>query len=152
MIPCYRELVDEVNDNEKPLPGQSFEKELETLGNNMAAYKRALENHKNEFAASDKKKMLSLPFFMVKRAELPEPKQGQKEWTLFNELYGNSWDKFDGLNFDTEEKITEFNYEKYIPKHLLAEMDTQSQDFRDMVKIINLSTRTAYETHTDNQT
>jgi hypothetical protein len=33
-----------------------------------------------EIASSDKKKLLSLPFYMAKRRELPEPKKGQVEW------------------------------------------------------------------------
>jgi len=146
-----QKLVDEVNDSEKPLPGQSFEKQLESLAGSMAEYRKTLDNHKYEYATSDKKKLLSLPFFMVKRAEQVEPKEGQKEWGLFKELYGNSWDKFAGLNFDPEEKITEFNYEQHIPKHLLAEMDTLSTDFKNMVKMMNLSSKTAFEQHKDNQ-
>jgi hypothetical protein len=47
--------------------------------------------------------------------ELPEPKRGQKEYELFKEIYGSYWEKFDHLLFDPEEKITEFNYEKFIP-------------------------------------
>lgn len=92
--------------------------------------------------SSDRKKLLALPFLLNKRVELPEPKRGQKEWALFQKLYGKSWDHYEGVNFDTEEKITEFNYEQYIDKHLLAGMDTQSQEFKDMVKGLNLQMRT----------
>ena len=81
---------------------------------------------------------MSLPFFLSKRSELPEPKKGQKEWDLFENIYGASWDKFDGILFDQEEKITEFNYEKFIPKHILSSLDTQSEDFKNAIKIMNL--------------
>jgi hypothetical protein len=33
--------------------------------------------------ASDRKKLLALPFYLQKREALPEPKYGQKEWDLF---------------------------------------------------------------------
>jgi len=36
------------------------------------------------------------------------------------------WNHYDQLHKDDEEKITEFNYEKFIPKHQLAKMDTKS--------------------------
>ena len=95
--------------------------------------------------------MLSLPFFLAKRSELPEPKKGQKEWDLFENIFGASWDKFDGIMFDQEEKITEFNYEKFIPKHILSSLDTQSEDFKNAIKVMNLNSKTEYEQHKENQ-
>lgn len=79
---------------------------------------------------------------MSKRTELPEPKKGQKEWNLFKELTGKYWDHYDDVIFDPEEKITEFNYEKFIPKHLLSTMDPHSQEFKTMIKKMNLNTKT----------
>lgn len=52
---------------------------------------------------------------LSKRVELPEPKRGQKEWDLFKKIYGVEYDAFANVKFDPEEKITEFNYEKFIP-------------------------------------
>jgi hypothetical protein len=72
-----------------------------------------------------------------KRSELPEPKQGQKEWKIFRDMYGKDWDHFNLLLFDPEEKITEFNYEKFIPAHLLSTMDTQGEEFKNMIKMMN---------------
>jgi hypothetical protein len=89
--------------------------------------------------------MLSLPFYLSKRSELPEPKKGQKEWDIFNNMYGKNWDHFDALTFDQEEKITEFNYEKFIPKHMLQTMDTQSEEFKNMIKQMNYNSKTEYE-------
>ena len=63
---------------------------------------------------SDKKKLLTMPFYLQKRSELPEPKHGQKEWDLFTRMYGTSWSEYDDLQFDEEDKITEFNYENYL--------------------------------------
>jgi hypothetical protein len=65
---------------------------------------------------SDRKKLLALPFYLVKRQELPEPKKGQKEWELFTEMFEKEWNTYEGVKFDPEEKITEFNYEKFISK------------------------------------
>lgn len=66
-------------------------------------------------------------------------------------MYGSSWDKFDKLEFDPEEKITEFNYENYINKHTLKTMDTQSEEFKNYIKALNFSNKTEYEQHKANQ-
>lgn len=113
-------LVDKVNDSSKPLPEPTFDKLLESIHQSMDEYKQAVDNNQGrEFNPSDRKRLLSLPFFLAKRSEMPEPKKGQKEWAIFKDMYGKEWDHFDTLTFDQEDKITEFNYEKFIPKHLL---------------------------------
>lgn len=89
--------------------------------------------------------MLALPFYMIKRMELPEPKHGQFEYDLFREMYGLDY-KDDTLTaFDMEEKITEFNYEKFIHPEVLATMDTGSNEFKMMIKRMNLNMTTRYE-------
>lgn len=88
---------------------------------------------------------------MSKRSEKPSPKVGQKEWDLFKEIYGVEWDYFDHLKFDPEEKITEFNYEKFIPPHVLKKMDTKSASFKRYIKLANLNSKTKYEQHKENQ-
>jgi hypothetical protein len=145
-------LVDKVNDSAKPLPPASFDKLIEKIHDQMNVYKAAIDNtNGKEYNPSDRKKLLALPFYLSKRQELPEPKKGQKEWDLFAEMYGTEWDQFDNLMFDQEEKITEFNYENFIPAQILKGMDTQSQDFKDLVKQLNFSNKTAYEQHRANQ-
>ncbi len=52
-------------------------------------------------------------------------------------MYGKPWNAYDGVKFDPEEKITEFNYEYYIPKHLLKTMDTQSDEFKRAIRLAN---------------
>jgi hypothetical protein len=47
----------------------------------MDEYKREINKH--NFAGSDRKKMLAMPFALSKRTELPEPKKGQDEWEIF---------------------------------------------------------------------
>jgi hypothetical protein len=63
--------------------------------------------------------MLALPFYMNKRKELPEPRKGQLEYQLFEEIFGMNWDEDVQLNIDPEVKITEFNYEEFIPAEIL---------------------------------
>lgn len=87
---------------------------------------------------------------MSKRVEAPSPKVGQKEWDLFKEIYGVEWNYYDHLKFDPEEKITEFNYEKFIPKNVLKKVDTSSDAFKRYIKIANLNSKTKYEQHKEN--
>jgi len=83
---------------------------------------------------------------LQKRAELPEPRYGQRDWDLFRKIFGVNWNHFEGLNFDEEIKITEFNYENHIPEIFLAQKDvTQSENFKDMIKVMNLLQKTKYE-------
>jgi hypothetical protein len=88
---------------------------------------------------------------MDRTSELPEPKKGQKEWAVFTDLYGLEWDHFKHLMFDDEDKITEFNYENFIPAPLLKTMDTDSKDFKMMIREINMTNKTQYEQHMENQ-
>lgn len=49
--------------------------------------------------------------------------------------------------WDREEKITEFNYEKFLPARVLEKLDTDSADFKDFVKVLNFNSKTQYEQH-----
>ena len=108
-------------------------------------------DQKNEFNPSDKKKLLALPFLLAKRSALPEPRYGQKEWSLFEKMYGRAWNAMDDVIFDEEEKITEYNYEEHIPKHLLKGIDTNSEDFKRAIKMANYNSKTKYEQHKADQ-
>lgn len=144
-------LVDVISDREKPLPPQTFDKAVEQLHNDLDAYKRAVDNtNGKEYNPSDRKKLLALPFLLHRTQELPEPKRGQKEWNAFTELYGKEWDTYQHLQFDQEEKITEFNYENYLPKQLLASMDTESPQFKKLIREMNFYSKTEYEKHREN--
>jgi len=81
--------------------------------------------------------------------EMPEPKEGQKEYALFQKLYGKSWNYYENLEFDPQEKITEFNYEKFIPSEILKDMNTGSNEFKNTIELLNLNMRTDYEKHCD---
>jgi hypothetical protein len=94
---------------------------------------------------SDRKKMLALPFYMSKRQQLPEPRKGQFEMKLFEELTGMNWYDDARIREDREEKITEFNYEKFIHPELLKGVDTKSPEFLEKIKIMNFFSKTKYE-------
>lgn len=128
---------------------QTYEQRAAAFRESLNEYKKSVD--KCNLLPTDRKKMLSLPFFMSKRQELPEPKQGQTEWDLFMEMYGRPWNAFDNIQFDTEEKITQFNYEKFIHDDILATMDTESEEFKDMIKFANFSSKTKYEQHQTDQ-
>ena len=66
-------------------------------------------------------------------------------------MFGKEWSTYAGVKFDPEEKITEFNYEKFIHRQILKNMDTNSEDFKNYIKMLNLTTKTQYERHLDNQ-
>ena len=46
---------------------------------------------------------------------------------------------------DTEEKITEFNFEKFIHPELLKGVDTKSPEFIEKIRIMNFFSKTKYE-------
>jgi len=96
---------------------------------------------------SDKKKMLALPFYLAKRKENPEPKRGQPEYELFKELTGKDWYWDVRIVTDPEQKITEFDYEKYLNPALLEGVDTSAPEFKDLVRTLNFVTKTQYEKH-----
>lgn len=73
---------------------------------------------------------------------MPEPKFGQKEWDLFIKMYGVRWDEYVDVNFDTEDKITEFNYENYISELLYNKNNTLDKTFQNEVKFMNFMTDT----------
>lgn len=76
---------------------------------------------------------------------------GQKEWDLFTKIYGSLYSDFADKKFDDEDKITEFNYEKFIPKAILDGIDTQSDSFKQLIKSVNFLTHTKMEQHKINQ-
>jgi len=97
---------------------------------------------KNNLTVTDRKKMLALPFHLMKRVDLPEPKKGQFEYELFEEVFGMSWDEDLYTEVDSEFKITEFNYEDFIHKDVLESINTDSEEFKQMIKYMNITTKT----------
>ena len=71
-------LVDKINDSEKPLPPPTHDAVVNSLQGALEDYKNVMMaiNSDKQMLESDKKRILSLPFYLSKRAELPEPKMG----------------------------------------------------------------------------
>lgn len=49
------------------------------------------------------------------------------------------------MQMDDEEKITIYNYEKFLHPEYLKTVDTQSEEFKNEVKLLNLNSETKYE-------
>ena len=59
---------------------------------------------------------------------------------------------YEDMVFDSEDKITEFNYENYIPEYMVKSVDNRGGAFKDVVKASNLFTKTNFEQHCADQT
>ena len=101
---------------------------MELLEKNLKDYKE--EVNKIGLNPSDRKKLLSLPFYLTKRVELPEPKVATPEYKLFKHITGSNWHDDNYMMLDDEKKITEFDYENFIPQAILKRMDTKSPEFK----------------------
>ena len=51
------------------------------------------------------------------------------------------------MKYDEEHKITEFDYEKYLNPELLKNVDTSTDSFKELIKVLNYTTKTKYERH-----
>lgn len=87
----------------------------------------------------------------MKRHQKPQPKRGQWQWSLFTELYGKEWSHYDALEIDHEQKITEFDYEKFLPNGFLDTVNKDDDDFKTFIKKLNFNSRTEYERHQENK-
>ncbi|CDW85583.1 UNKNOWN [Stylonychia lemnae] len=133
-----------------PLMIDSYEHLVQETRNALNGYKEKVE--KMTLNPSDRKKLLALPFYLSKRSEDPAPKRGQYEYQLFKELTGKEWETYDGVNFDPESKINEFEYEKFINPHLLKNDDlTSSDEFKKLIRVLNYFSRTEIEKHEQNK-
>lgn len=96
---ALQKLINKKMDEPKPEGPGSFDELVSQMHDQLDDYKQSVLTWKGdkEYNPSDLKKMLSLPFYLSKRQELPEPKRGQKEYDLFKEIYGSYWEKFDHL-------------------------------------------------------
>lgn len=94
---------------------------------------------------SDRKKLLSLPFFLSKRHTLPEPRRGQPEFDLFTKLTGSNWYDDAHTIVDEEFKITEFDYENYIHPDCIPPNAANDPEFKKLIRIFNLFTQTKHE-------
>lgn len=95
-------------------PGQekSNEEIYGKLNEAMVNYKNVVNNI--GLVSSDRKRILSLPIYMSKRSQNPEPLRGQKEFDMFTSLTGKDFTSDASVTLDKEHKITEYDFEKYL--------------------------------------
>lgn len=137
-----QKLINELSP--RALPGASSRQELEAEHlRDLAAYKATVD--KLSVYPSDRKKLMALPFYMRKRMEQPEPRHGQDELQLFEDASSRGWFEDSRTTFDEEKKITEFDFENFLSEELVARVDTSSEDFRDFVRALNFTSKTALE-------
>ena len=58
---------------------------------------------------------------------------------MFEEIYGRSYFFGEKEVLDPVTKITEFDYENHIPAEILALFDTNSDDFKEKIRMLNLA-------------
>lgn len=121
----------------------SYEHLVQELQSALKEYREKVEAF--QMNESDRKKILALPFYLAKRSQLPEPRRGQSEFNLFKRLTGSNWYEDAELLTDPETKITEFDYENYIDPQLLNPAAVQSPEFKNLVRVLNLFSKTKYE-------
>jgi hypothetical protein len=109
----------------------------------MFDYKNAVNNI--GLYTSDRKRILSLPIYMSKRSQNPEPLRGQKEFDLFTSLTGKDFTSDFATTLDKEQKITEYDFEKYLNPQLLQRVNSQEDFFKNYVRKVNFATNTQYE-------
>jgi hypothetical protein len=101
---------------------------------------------------SDRKKILSLPLYMSKRVQTPEPKRGQSQYELFANITGKTYNSDLFIDLDKQTKITEFDFEKYLNPALLQRVNSQNDTFKNFVRNVNFFTNTTYEQLQDDKT
>lgn len=84
---------------------------------------------------------------MSKRRENPEPKKGQVELKYFEELYGMNYYEDAFLMFDDEKKITEFDFENYLPAYVLEKEKHRigTPEWTHLMRELNFHSKTRYE-------
>lgn len=118
----------------------------------MEDYKYSVTNQGDKsFIGSDRKKLLALPIQQSKHIQRPEPKRGQSHFSLFTNLTGREFTANWGTVIDKENKITEFEFEKFLNPSLLGRVKTQEDFFLNFVRKTNFATRTKFESLEDNK-
>ena len=121
----------------------SFEHLVQELQVALHDYREKVE--KLSMNPSDRKKVLALPFYLSKRSQQPEPRSGQAEYNLFNNLTGTNWYADSRTITDPENKLTEFDYENYIDPLLLNKNINDSGEFKRLLRVLNVFTKTEHE-------
>jgi hypothetical protein len=69
-----------------PIRLDSYEHLIQELQGALGDFRSKVDSI--DMSASDRKKLLALPFFLAKRSQLPEPRREQNEFNLFSQLSG----------------------------------------------------------------
>lgn len=64
---------------------------------------------------------------------------------LFEELTGRDYFEDARTIRDQEEKITEFNYQDFLNADLLKDIDTEGDEFKQFIKMLNYHSKTRLE-------
>ena len=100
-----------------------------------------------KFVPSDRQKFLALPIYMSKRTQDPEPRRGQTQFELFKDVVGKDYTAEVDTVLDVEQKITEFDFEKYLNPVLLQRVKLQDDALKFAVRTANFQSTTKFEQH-----
>lgn len=139
-------LIDSVVPYVKSLSADEYVRQMHE---SYERHKYQVENMK--IFNSEKDRLLGLPFQMKRHEQFPEPYIGTWQYDLYEELYGNPYDE-GKKEFETEEKIHKFNYEKHLHPALLARFDKDSEEFDMFIKQMNVENKTRLEKLKENRT
>lgn len=123
---------------------ESAEEKIQNWQKNITLYKKEIENQ-NIFA-SEKEKMLGLPFMMKRHQQFPEPVRGTWQYDIFEEIYDTPYEDGKG-EYETEEKIHKFNYKKFLHPSIIEKFNDNidSEEFDMYIKKKNIESRTRME-------
>jgi hypothetical protein len=88
---------------------------------------------------------------MLKRTQSPDPKPGMWQYSAFKDMFGEEWHAYDNAFLDTQKKVTEFDFENFFPAGFLKHQNTESDEFKRMVRELNFDSKTDLEQHQANQ-
>jgi hypothetical protein len=117
-------------------------KHIESIHNNAEEYKYFIENSRNFRSIKDK--FLGLPFMLKRHQQLPTPSRGTWQFDVYEHMFGEAYDKSQGLP-ENEEKINKFNYHLFLHPSVIAKFDTNSEEFDMYLRKLNMESLTVSE-------
>jgi len=119
-----------------------FNELVENYHKNLEKFKHTVENLPK--FRSDKEKLLGMPFFAHRHRQLPVPEPGTWQYDLFEEIYGKPYHFLKNVN-ETQEKINKFNYNEFLHPSIIEKYDTDSEEFEQYLRTLNLQSVTEKE-------
>ena len=93
---------------------------------------------------SEKDKILGLPFFAHRHRQYPVPEPGTWQYDLFEEIYGLPYFYMKDT-YETQEKINKFKYHLHLHPSIIEKFDTNSDEFDQYIRTLNLQSKTEKE-------